>query len=490
MIKGLKRNSGILAQKKRKNTRRKRTNKTMVVRAAPLSKSVQIKNVGASGSVGRTKLVISNREYLASVTSNTTNWQLTNNISINPGLPTFAWLSGLATRYEFYKFKSFRLTFVSALSASHDGRVMFAMDLDPADAAPTSYVDMNAYDGFIVNRVWEDITVDVRSKAMKHFVVDRLLRYGALAANLDVKTYDLGNLFVAVQGFSGYAGDIYVDYTVEMTVPQRISPVDMTTYRIISSPTVKTDLFPAGHYESHPNIFSALANNVTINTLGRFVLSGIIDTMKLTSHSHVSSILSMTGATLVNSDSYVNDQGRLNIWETLVVNAVPAVISIASAAFDVVYPWADLFLSPMVSSVSLASSRKLDDDYYSAFYQASGVTKTAPMGNNPPAVAEGFLDKEASTRLYFNAHDSNWVDSRGRYLVIIEMTGTGLANPTLTLTDMTAGAWSDIIAADGLTSKHVAIVTITGLYPDMEVDASACTTLTSFLVTAAWMPYR
>jgi len=53
-------------------------------------------------------------------------------------------------------------------------------------------------------------------------LAERYVRSGSLASNLDIKTYDTGNLFVGAQGCADTTdiGELYVDYEVELITPQ------------------------------------------------------------------------------------------------------------------------------------------------------------------------------------------------------------------------------------------------------------------------------
>jgi len=166
-------------------------------------------------------IIIRHREFVERLTgSDNFAWD---GFSINPGLEAyFPWLSAIASRYERYRFKKLAFEFVPAVSASTTGRVVLGIDFDPADAGPEDYAQVVSYHLTCAGPVWNPLKVEVSMKELANEPA-RFNRYGVLATNLDVKTYDLGNLYMCTQDFitdGGAAGDIFVDYEVEFLIPQ------------------------------------------------------------------------------------------------------------------------------------------------------------------------------------------------------------------------------------------------------------------------------
>jgi len=102
-----------------------------------------------------------------------------------------------------------------------DGKYALAVDFDAADAAPTSKLDLLNFEGTVSLKAWEDgryVCSPSNLSKMKSYYV----RSGALANNLDIKTYDVGTFFVATSGQAAntFIGELFIEYDVEFMTPQ------------------------------------------------------------------------------------------------------------------------------------------------------------------------------------------------------------------------------------------------------------------------------
>jgi len=186
--------------------------------AAPVAQSRRRKTAAPKAVMKNGSLIVSHREYLSEV-NGTAAFSLVSR-PINPGLPsTFPWLAPIAARYETYRFRSLKFCFETEAPTSTAGAVMQAVDFDAADLAPPSKVVLMSYTDACRSAPWDDSTFSTPQHVMN---VERYIRVGSLAANLDVKTYDVGNHFIATQGLAAPAvvGELYVEYVVELFTPQ------------------------------------------------------------------------------------------------------------------------------------------------------------------------------------------------------------------------------------------------------------------------------
>jgi len=146
-------------------------------------------------------------------------------LSVNPGDPTtFPWLSTIASNYESYLFRTLAFEYETFSPTTTSGTVMLAIDYDAADAPPADKVDFMTYHGAVRSAAWQECCYSADRQDLEKFGKKRYVRTGGLAANLDIKTYDVGNLFVAAQGMAGAStvGELYVVYDVELETPQRV----------------------------------------------------------------------------------------------------------------------------------------------------------------------------------------------------------------------------------------------------------------------------
>nr|WEU70949.1 MAG: coat protein [Hangzhou narna-like virus 2] len=144
-------------------------------------------------------------------------------MNINPGLPyLFPWLSLMAQLYESYIFHSLKFEFQTTSATTAIGSLILAVDFDAADNPPSSKTEMLSYEGAVRTAPWESVTYTCSMADLRKFGVNRYVRSGVLAPNLDIKTYDVGNLFIGAQGMQTAAivGELYVHYDVTLQTPQ------------------------------------------------------------------------------------------------------------------------------------------------------------------------------------------------------------------------------------------------------------------------------
>ena len=143
---------------------------------------------------------------------------------INPGLAgTFPWLSHLGHQYENYRFLSLRFDYVPYVSTASAGTVMMYLDYNSADSAPTNKAGFLSNYGAQISPIHTECTVICDPKSLKGTYGEHFTREGTPASPYDIKTYDVGTLYVAADrcGADGIGcGSIWVSYEVELFKPQ------------------------------------------------------------------------------------------------------------------------------------------------------------------------------------------------------------------------------------------------------------------------------
>ncbi len=180
-----------------------------------------VPDVSGSPYVGDGRIRVRHREYLADVAGSVA--FAATGYAINPGLATsFPWLSNLAKNFESFLFRRLSFEFETQKSTATSGTVMLAIDFDAADAAPTTKTALMTYHNAVRSAAWAECQYRSDGADLRKFGVQRYIRTAALAANLDIKTYDVGNLYVATQGEADTTaiGELYVVYDVELITPQ------------------------------------------------------------------------------------------------------------------------------------------------------------------------------------------------------------------------------------------------------------------------------
>jgi len=167
--------------------------------------------VSRSG-VDSTRIV--HRELIGSVVG-TVLYTVGNSFSINPGLfATFPWLSTQALGWEKYKFNSLRLCYYTRTGSNTPGSVILTPDYDAADAAPVNEQIASAYHGTQEDVAWKDNCMVFDQKILGQ---ERFIRTGGLAANLDIKTYDIANTYVGtLDGTAVNWGKLWIEYDITL----------------------------------------------------------------------------------------------------------------------------------------------------------------------------------------------------------------------------------------------------------------------------------
>jgi hypothetical protein len=109
-------------------------------------------------------------------------------------------------------------------------------DYDAADPAPTTETIASTYNGAVEDAVWKDSCCELDVKMFRELFI----RTGALAQNLDIKTYDIGNFFSCTTDASSASpiGKLWVEYDIELINPQLPATGISTTATVISGGTV------------------------------------------------------------------------------------------------------------------------------------------------------------------------------------------------------------------------------------------------------------
>jgi hypothetical protein len=220
---------------------------------------------------------IVHRELVTSI-AGTAAFTVANSLALNPGIAaTFPWLSTQAVGWESYRFNKLRFCYYTRAATTDRGSVMLVPDYDAADSAPTSEQTASAYTNAVEQSPWVvEFTCDLDQAAMLEGHDRKYIRTGSLGPNLDIKTYDGGNLFVCtVDGAAVNWGKLWVEYDVTLFTPQLPSS---------GTSTVNSAIIQAGgsvsdtaYLGSAPTVtgglsVSAVTNTITFNSVGQFLV--------------------------------------------------------------------------------------------------------------------------------------------------------------------------------------------------------------------------
>lgn len=216
---------------------------------------------------------IRHREYIGEIPGSVAFANVQYNV--NPGLSaTFPWLSVVAANFESYLFRRLSFSFETEKSTSTSGSIMQAIDFDAADAAPTSKIQLMSYSHAVRSAVWDECRFSSDGPDLKKFGVQRYIRSGALASNLDIKTYDVGVHNVATQGCADTTniGELYVEYDVELHTPQ-LGSVTSEGQKLVGAGSVsKTAYLGTAPTSTGSSYFSGSSNTLTCLIPGEYMI--------------------------------------------------------------------------------------------------------------------------------------------------------------------------------------------------------------------------
>jgi hypothetical protein len=134
-------------------------------------------------------------------------------LSCNPGLPgSFPWLSGHANLYEKYRVHKLVYRFKNLKGTDTDGNILMSFDYDTLDSPPASAIEMTQSTRWIDGSPWRIFELAVPTDGRILFT------RSSTPATADLKTYDMGRVFVAAEGCSDTTdhGYLEVDYDIEL----------------------------------------------------------------------------------------------------------------------------------------------------------------------------------------------------------------------------------------------------------------------------------
>jgi len=208
------------------------------------------------------------RELFAGV-SGSTAFTIQNTIQMNPGLvATFPWLANIANNYEGYRFNRLHVRYLTRTGSNIPGSMMIIPDYDSADAAPTSEQVASSYAQMVEDAPWKDILAVLSPASMHAIGPQKFVRSGSLAPNLDIKTYDACQVFLATDdGTVVNWGKVWLEYDVTFFTPQLNDPLLPGALVFAATGTAASFMIPATRQVFGRLVASIVGNVVTLQGL-------------------------------------------------------------------------------------------------------------------------------------------------------------------------------------------------------------------------------
>lgn len=165
-------------------------------------------------------------EFIAAVTvANQPNFNAVK-FPINIGQSaTFPWGATIAKNYQKYQFDTLEFYYKREVSEfatnGQVGKVMMYFNPDAADADPTTKQQVEDSQCHSDAMPCENFRLVVPPSMLKRLNDSFYIRPGNQQANTDIKTYDVGNLFICTQGIVNNVeiGELHVHYKVRLMIP-------------------------------------------------------------------------------------------------------------------------------------------------------------------------------------------------------------------------------------------------------------------------------
>jgi hypothetical protein len=243
---------------------------------------------------------------------------------LNPGMAvTFPWLSGEAVGWEQYRFHRLRFCYYTRGATTDRGSVMLVPDYDAADEAPATEQIASSYENTVEEAPWvEWFCCDMDVKSMTEPGDRKYVRSGSLASNLDIKTYDGGNLFLCTtDGSAVNWGKLWVEYDVEFFKPQLSSTGNAINLsaRVVGTGSVADNLiFGTGPVVTGSLPISVASNTITFNAPGQVIVVLSIGGTGLAAS------VTVSGTATSSTIGYLTDTAGTSAYHVQIVRASAA----------------------------------------------------------------------------------------------------------------------------------------------------------------------
>jgi hypothetical protein len=207
-------------KKPRKQARPPRQNQTRRITDFPLGTSQR--NGFNRNTASKT---ITKDEYIGEVAGTVA--FTTTQYAVNPGVAaTFPWLAIEAKQWEKYEFLKLEFYLKPEVTQyttnANSGKVILSFDSDASDAPPLNKQEAEDVMPMADGMSYQSVSLDIPKFILNSHTDSFYVRPGNLPGGSDIKTYDLGNLFVSTIGQGGAVPnmmELRVRYTCIMMIP-------------------------------------------------------------------------------------------------------------------------------------------------------------------------------------------------------------------------------------------------------------------------------
>jgi len=204
----------LVPRKKNQQNRNQQPQKTIQNRRKRGNRRQQTNNTQYGGPFNMQKgasrdyrCVVAEETIGLQASNDSANFGVLNVYNINPGNAiTFPLLSQEAAVFETYKFEYLEFYSVPSVSGyaagGQTGSVSLSVDFNASHAQPISYTAAVDLDPADEDLPCNDLRIILPPEKMHAQNIAKFIRTGGLPGSSDIKTYDVGNLFVCAEGLS------------------------------------------------------------------------------------------------------------------------------------------------------------------------------------------------------------------------------------------------------------------------------------------------
>lgn len=209
------------SKNKKKNKKNKQKNEVREINDFPMGTS-QINGFNKNAQ----SKIVANDEYIGEIPG-TVDFSV-NQYAVNPGQAyTFPWLSIEAKQWEKYEFLELEFYLKPEVTQytqyANSGKVILSFDTDASDAPPLNKQEAEDVKPMADGMPYQTIKMTVPKYILKNHLDAFYVRPGILPGGADIKTYDLGNLFVStvgqVDGVTDKMMELRVRYRCKLMIP-------------------------------------------------------------------------------------------------------------------------------------------------------------------------------------------------------------------------------------------------------------------------------
>jgi hypothetical protein len=203
--------------------------------------------------------------------------------SVNPGLQaTFPWAGGISPSFEEYDTKTIAFHYEPESSSSATGTVIISFDYDAADVTPTTKQQLLTFSDNVRAAPWVPCTLVLKLSDLRKR--GRLYVRNAPVPSTDIKTYDLGNVYIATSGQANTAniGEFWISYDFPHHTPTT-NVQSLSQHITGATPTTASFLGTQTSIAGSTALATIVGNVLTFNYAGKFmvvyIFSGTSQTM-------------------------------------------------------------------------------------------------------------------------------------------------------------------------------------------------------------------